>query len=40
MSFLGLVPDSSVASIEPRGGNEFISAEKFVERLHKHVGKW
>lgn len=34
MSFLGLVPDSSVASIEPRGGNEFISAEQFVERLH------
>jgi len=34
MSFLGLVPDSSVASLEPRGGNELISAEQFVERLH------
>jgi hypothetical protein len=34
MSFLGLVPDSSIASIEPYGGNEFISAEQFVERLH------
>jgi hypothetical protein len=34
MSFLGLVPDSSVASIEPRGGSEFILAEQFVERLH------
>jgi len=34
MSFLGLVPDSSVASIEPRDGNEFISGEQFVERFH------
>jgi len=33
MTFLGLVPDSSVASLEPRGGNEFISAEQFVERF-------
>lgn len=34
MGFLGLVPQSTVASIEPRGIDEPISAEQFVERLY------
>jgi hypothetical protein len=33
MSFLGLVPHSAVSTIEPRGIEEPISAEQFVERL-------
>ncbi|HEY5627463.1 MAG TPA: hypothetical protein VIR79_05920 [Nitrospira sp.] len=37
MSFLGLVPDSGVASIEARGSLEPISADQFVERLHLRI---
>jgi len=37
MSFLGLVPESTVAAIEPRSGNDPISAEQFVERLHVRI---
>ena len=34
MGLLGLVPNSTVASIEPRSIDEPISAEQFVQRLH------
>jgi hypothetical protein len=34
MSFLGLVPQTTVASIEPRSIDEPVSAEQFVEHLY------
>jgi hypothetical protein len=37
MGLLGSVPPRAVAAIEPRGVEEFISAEQFVERLRLHI---
>ncbi|HSB43725.1 MAG TPA: hypothetical protein VLD60_01875 [Nitrospira sp.] len=37
MSLLGLVPPRAVAAIEPRGVEEFISAEQFVVRLRLRI---
>ena len=37
MSLLGLVPPPAVAAIEPRGVEDFISAEQFVERFRLHT---
>jgi hypothetical protein len=37
MNFLGLVPNSSTASIEARSDGEPITAEQFVERLRSRI---
>ena len=37
MSLLGLVPPRAVAAIEPRGVEEFISVEQFVQRLRLRI---
>jgi hypothetical protein len=37
MSLLGLVPRRAVAAIEPRGVEEFISAEQFVQQLRLRI---
>lgn len=39
MNFLGLVPNSSIASIEARTDDEAITAEQFVERLRGRIGE-
>lgn len=37
MSLLGLVPPRAAAAIEPRGVEEFISVEQFVQRLRLRI---
>jgi len=39
MSFLSLLPQSSVSAIEPRGFDESLQAEQFVDRLKTRLGE-